>query len=126
MSRLLTLTAIIEAPTGLALLAVPSFVATLLLGVRLEAPAAMTLARVAGAALLALGVACRLASTDQGGGGAVRGLVVAMVLYNLGAVVILGAVGLGAQPIGILLWPAVLLHAAMATWCLTNLVGSRP
>ena len=40
-----------------------------------------------------------------------------MVLYNLGAVVILGAAGIRSQPVGIALWPAVVLHAAMTVWC---------
>ena len=44
-----------------------------------------------------------------------------MVLYNLGAVVILGAAGIGSQPVGIALWPAVILHAVMAVWCVTCL-----
>ena len=120
MSRLLTLTAIIEAPTGLALLVVPSVVVRLLLGSPLETSAAVTLGRVAGAALLALGVACWLAR-DDAHSQAARGLVGAMVLYNVGAVLILGAVGIGSQLVGLVLWPAVALHAAMTVWCLMSL-----
>lgn len=45
-----------------------------------------------------------------------------MVLYNLGAVVIFGAVGIGAQPRGIALWPAVVLHSIMAVWCIIELI----
>lgn len=58
MKALLTFTALIEGVTGLGLLAVPSVLARLLLGVPLDAPAALTVARVAGVALLALSVAC--------------------------------------------------------------------
>jgi hypothetical protein len=47
-----------------------------------------------------------------------------MVLYNLGAVVILGAAGLQSQSVGIALWPAVVLHAAMAVWCIVCLQRS--
>jgi hypothetical protein len=64
MKRLLTLTAIIEAGTGLALIAMPSIVVRLLLGSPLQTYDAVTLGRVAGAALLALGVACWLAQHD--------------------------------------------------------------
>jgi hypothetical protein len=121
MNLLLKLTAIIEAATGLALLVAPSVVVQLLLGSPLDASAAVTLGRVAGAALLALGVACWLAQYDAQSCAA-RGLVSAMVLYNLGAVVILGAAGIRSQPVGIALWPAVILHAVMTIWCVTSLL----
>jgi hypothetical protein len=119
MKRLLTLTAIIEAATGLALMVVPSVVVQLLLGAEISG-ASIPLGRVAGVALLALGVACWLAHCDQQSRAA-RGLVSAMVLYNLGAVVILGAAGIRSQPVGIALWPAVILHAVMAVWCVACL-----
>jgi hypothetical protein len=45
-----------------------------------------------------------------------------MVLYNLGAVVILGAAGIRSQPVGIALWPAIVLHAVMTIWCVTSLL----
>ena len=120
MNRLLKLTAIIEMATGLGLLVVPSLVVRLLLGSPLDAPAALAVARVAGAGLLALGIACWLASHDTQSCAA-RGVVSAMVVYNFGAVLILGAAGIGSQPVGIALWPAVILHAAMAVWCVACL-----
>ena len=119
MKHLLKLTAIIEAGTGIGLLAVPSFVAQLLLGAPLDAPAAITVARVAGAGLLALGIACWFASHDTQSCAA-QGVVSAMVVYNLGAVIVLGAAGIQAPPPGIALWPAVVLHAAMAVWCVAS------
>ena len=108
--------AVMELGAGVALLCCPSATAALLVGAPLEAPAALTVGRVGGAGLLALGVACWLARDDTQSRAA-RGLVSAMVLYNLGAVVILGAAGIGSQPVGVALWPAVMLHAAMAIWC---------
>ena len=115
MNRLLKLTAIIEAATGLGLIAVPAIVVRLLLDAEMSG-ATIPLGRVAGVALLALGVACWLARDDTQTRAA-RGLVSAMVLYNLGAVIILGSAGLGSQSVGIALWPAVILHAVMAAWC---------
>ena len=119
MNRLLRLTAIIEAATGLGLIAVPAIVVRLLLDAEMSG-ATIPLGRVAGVALLALGVACWLARDDTQSRAA-RGLVSAMVLYNLGAVIILASAGIGLGFIGIALWPAVILHAAMAVWCVTSL-----
>ena len=120
MSRLLKLTAIIEAATGLALIAVPSVVVRLLLGSPLGTCAAVMLGRVAGAALLALGVACWLARDDTQSR-ATRGLIVAMLMYNLIATAVLAFAGIGLGLHGVALWPAVILHAAMAIWCVTSL-----
>ena len=58
MRALLTVTAAIEAAAGLALVASPSALVFLLLGSSLDTPAGLTIARVGGAALLSLGLAC--------------------------------------------------------------------
>lgn len=119
MKRFLTLTAIIEAATGLALIAVPAIVVRLLLGAEISG-ASMPLGRVAGAALLALGVACWLARDDRQSRTA-RGLVVAMLMYNIVATAVLAFAGIGLGLHGVALWPAVVLHAAMAIWCIVCL-----
>jgi hypothetical protein len=124
MRQLLELTAIIEGSTGLALLVAPSMVVLLLLGSPLEASTGVTLGRVAGAALLALGVACGLAR-DETQSVAARGLIIAMTVYNVGAVVVLGAAGIGARPVGVVLWPAVILHAVMTAWCGVILMSTK-
>ncbi len=121
MKRLLIVTAVIELGAGLALLGLPSATVALLLGSPLDAPAAVALGRLAGAALFALGIACWLAHYDAESCTA-GGLVSAMVLYNLGAVVILGVAGIQLRPVGIALWPAVGLHTAMTAWCVTRLL----
>ena len=120
MNRLLKLTAIIEAAAGLALMVVPAVVVRLLLGSRLDTSAAVTLGRVAGAALCALGLACWLAR-DDGQSRAARGLVAAMLLYNVATVAVLAFAGIGFGLHGMALWPAVILHAAMAVWCIACL-----
>jgi len=117
---LLIVTAAAEAATGLALLALPLLVGSLLLGGSLDAPAALIVARMTGAALLSLGVACWLARNDaQTRAG--RGLITAMLLYNLAAVAVLIYAGTIARLFGIGLWPAAVLHAAMAVWCVACL-----
>jgi len=121
MRLLLAVTAVIEVGAGLALLFWPSAAVALLLGSGLDTPAAVTLGRLAGAALFALGVACWFARHDVRSCAA-RGLASAMVLYNLGAVVILGVAGTQLRPVGVALWPVVVLHAAMTVWCVTSLL----
>src|SRR5882757_7484912 len=116
MKTLLTVTAIIEAGAGLALLAVPSLTASLLLGTPLDSPAAASLARVGGAAILALALVCWLARRDARSP-ASRGLIVAMVFYNFAVAAVLALAGVSDGLHGVLLWPAVVFHVAMGGWC---------
>jgi hypothetical protein len=124
MKLLLIVTAAVETATGLGLLGLASPVASLLLGTSLDTPSALVVARVAGAALLSLGVACWLARNDEKSRGVV-GLVTAMTLYNVAAVSVLvhASIGLGLTGIG--LWPAVVLHVALTVWCFTCLLTSQ-
>jgi len=124
MKTLLIVTAVIEVATGLALLLTPSLPVSLLFGSSLDTSTALTVGRVAGAALLALGVACWLARHD-GQSRAATGLVAAMVLYNTAAVAILASAGVGSGLVGVGLWPAVVLHAALAVWCIACLRSKR-
>src|SRR6476646_847320 len=123
MKRLLIVTALIEATTGLGLIGVPAIVVRLLLGSELLG-AGIPLGRLAGVALLTLGIACWLASSDIESCGT-RGVVSAMAVYNFGAVLVLGTAGLHSQPIGVGLWPAVILHSAMAVWCVASLLQKQ-
>ena len=120
MKALLIVTAGIEAATGVALLLSPPLVAALLLGGSLDTPAALVVARMTGAALLSLGTACWLARNDQQSRAA-TGLIAALLLYNTAAVAVLvyASIGLGLTGIG--LWPAVILHVALAVWCIACL-----
>lgn len=120
MKKLLVITAFVEAGTGIGLLVVPSAVAQVLLGGTLDDPVALTVARVAGAGLLALGIACWLARGDG------RALVVAMLFYNVAAVAIFAYAAVGLALSGIGLWPAIGLHTALAGWCAAALKSSPP
>ena len=121
MRSLLIVTAVLEAATGVALLAAPALVVSILLASAPDAPAGVFVARLAGAALLSLGIACWLASRDaQSRAG--WGVVTAMLIYNVLAVALLVYAGLGAGMAGIGLWPAVLVHLGLAAWCATGLL----
>ena len=97
----LVLAAVLEFATGAALLLVPSLVGQLLFGAGLTGMA-MTIARVAGIALIALGVACWPGTPRVG-----------MVTYGAAVTLYLLYVGFVGDSAGVLLWPAVILHAIL-------------
>jgi hypothetical protein len=111
MKRALTFAAVGEASTGLALLIVPGLVGRLLLGEELTG-VAISVARVAGIALIGLGVACWPGSdADSSPSRALR----AMLCYSLFTTLYLAYLGIGGERVGRLLWPAVAIHAILTT-----------
>lgn len=100
MKKLLMLAAAAEAATGLALLIVPALVGKLLLGEELTG-VAIPVARVAGIALIALGIACWGSP------------LVGMLTYSAAVTLYLAYLGFAGGLTGILLWPAVILHAIL-------------
>jgi hypothetical protein len=122
MRYLLIAMAIVEVGTGLGLIAVPSLVASLLLGTALEGDVVFIIAHICGAGLLALGIACLLGSADAGARAAV-GLVVAMVFYNTIATGVLWHALMGLKMAGMLMWPAIIVHALLAVWCIASLLA---
>jgi hypothetical protein len=125
--KLLIVTGILEAATGSALLALPALVISVLLGAVLDTAGGAVVARVAGAAMLSLGVACWLAR-DDGQTRPGRGVVKAMLVYHVGIAVLLTHAGLALGMSGIGLWPAAAGHAALALWsiaCLRSAEVSR-
>ena len=124
MKRLLQLTTLIEVPTGLALIIVPAFVVHLLLRAEISG-AGIPLGRLGGTAVLGLGVASWLASYSPDNC-ASRGVVTAMLIYNIGATLILGEALVHSPLVGVVLGSVVLLHAALAAWCATCLMSRKP
>jgi hypothetical protein len=116
MNTLLLVTAVLESGTGAALLVAPSAVAWLLVGASLESAAGLLVARVAGSALSALGVACGLMSVDKQGPAAIA-LIVPMLGYNVAVAGLLVYARAVLDLSGIGLWPAVVLHTGLAVWC---------
>ncbi|MFI5455882.1 MAG: hypothetical protein ACHRXM_10565 [Isosphaerales bacterium] len=124
MKTLLTITAAVEAGTGVALAIAPSPVVLVLLGSPLEKPAGLVIGRILGAALFSLGTACWLAR-DEAKARTATGLIAAMLLYNIAAVSLLGYARLGLGMSGAGLWPGVILHLALAVWCVACLRTGR-
>ena len=108
----LVLAAVAEAATGVALLVLPSLVGGLLLGEEL-AGVAVAVARVAGIALIALGIACWPGTPRIG-----------MMSYSGAVTLYLAYLGFAGGWSGILLWPAVVLHAALTVLLARSPTGS--
>jgi hypothetical protein len=106
-----------EAVVGLSLFVLPAMVVSLLVGPKLGEPAGVAIARVAGVALLALGISCWLARNDIQSRAA-RGLLVALLLYDVSIVLILLSVRFRTELSGIGLWPTVVLHTGLGIWSL--------
>jgi hypothetical protein len=102
MNKLLSLSAIIEAATGLALIVLPSLVGRLLLGAELTG-VSISITRVLGIALVALGVACWPGRTALCG----------MLTYSILATLYLAYLGVIGRWVGPLLWPVVALHGIL-------------
>lgn len=117
---LLIFTACGETATGLSLLAIPAIPLRLLLGVEQASPETILAARVAGAALLAIGVGCWLGRSDQLGP-AQRGLIAGVLVYSAFVVWLLVYAGLFLSPVGIALWPAVAVHVMLSIGCVFSL-----
>lgn len=114
MKLLLTVTAVFEALTGIGLIVFPSMIISLLIGTLPEGAAVTTLAKIAGAALISLAIACWLSRNNA----AASEVAKAIFFYNIVAAVVLGYGAIRYKLSGAGLWPAVLLHAGLAVWCL--------
>ena len=115
MKKVLNFAAVAEAATGLALLIVPSLVGQVLLGEYLTG-IAVPVARVAGVALVGLGIACWPGPP-----------LVGMLTYSALVALYLAYLGLVEGLTAILLWPAVALHAILSVFLgRLWLEGDRP
>jgi hypothetical protein len=107
--RLLAFATIVEVGTGLALIVDPALVIRLLLGTN-DFGQLLPVAQCFGVALLALGLACWPSAAAGNGLPALRG----MLTYNLLIALFLAYIGVVERVGGLLLWPAVGVHAIVA------------
>ncbi len=105
MKKLLALAAISEVATGLVLLVYPPIVVRVLFGAEITG-AGIFLSRIAGISLIALGIACWPGDKP-------RPALYGMLTYSTLAMLYLAYVGFTGV-VGILLWPAVAVHAVLS------------
>jgi hypothetical protein len=117
MKSLLTITALVEGVTGLALAIVPSLIVSILLGTSLTDPSAILIGRLAGAALITIAIACWLSRSDTRSSVMVK----VMLAYNIFSTTLLVYAALVERISGPGLWPAVLLHVGLLVWCVSSL-----
>ncbi|HME32992.1 MAG TPA: hypothetical protein VKG65_09600 [Terriglobales bacterium] len=104
--NVLALAAAAEAGTGLLLLAWPPIVVRLLFGEEISG-IGVVVSRFGGVCLVGLGVAC-WPGNDQ-----LRAFY-GMVTYSALALLYLTYIGVRGEMVGVLLWPAVVVHAILA------------
>jgi hypothetical protein len=121
----LLVTALVEVATGLCLVLLPAALFGLLLGLEHVGVDASFVARIAGIALIAIGIASWMARADAFNP-AQRGLLTGILIYDAAASALLAFAGIVLKMIGVLLWPAVALHAMLTIWCLGCLRPDRP
>ena len=124
MKLLLIIAGVIEAVAGVALLLIPAVSVSALLGIPLDTPTGLVAGRIAGAALVALAIACWQARNGERGNPA-TGVVEAMSFYNFAAAMVLIYAGIRLDHRSALLWPAIVLHLGLGVWCVSNLWFSR-
>jgi hypothetical protein len=121
---LLIIAAVLEVGAGLTLLLIPTVAVSALLGAPLDTPAGLAAARIAGAALVALAIACWQARNGERGSPA-TGVVEAMSFYNFAAAMVLVYAGIRLDLRSALLWPAIVLHLGLGACCVSNLWFTR-
>jgi hypothetical protein len=118
---LLSFAAVLEVVTGIVLLLAPAWFGQLLLGADLVGPG-VAVARLTGIALLALGLGCGLGRLNSDK----TATFAAMLAYNALAAAYFVVLGIGGEFAGILLWPAVAVHAVFAALLGWAWFGHRP
>jgi hypothetical protein len=117
LKELFLVTAIVEIATGLALLGLPAVVLASLLGIQVAAEETLVVSRIAGAALLAIGVTSAL-TRDDTRSPTQRGVLIGILLYDVLVALLLVYSALAVQLAGPVLWPAVVLHTVLTIWCI--------
>ena len=119
MKTLLSITAVFECLTGIALIAIPSTIVPMLLGIPFDDDRLHVISGITGAALISIGMVCWLLRNS---GASALAIVKSVLFYNVAGTLILLYAILGLQMTAIGLWPVTIIHFVMAMWCMTVLV----
>ena len=112
--------AAVEAVTGLVAILFPQVLIRLLFNAEVVG-AGIVIGRLAGIALISLGLGCWMGRQAASCGWALA----AMLTYNALVTIYLTLVGVGAEFVGVLLWPAAALHAALTALLAYPLIKTR-
>jgi hypothetical protein len=119
--KVLVFAVVVELGTGLALMIDPALVIALLVG-ESKSSEGMQLGRLAGVALIALGLACWPSRPGaESAAPAFRG----MLFYNVLVALYLAYLGTLGHLSGLLLWPGAALHFVVATWIVCSWLNGR-
>ena len=110
--HLLSISAVLECLTGVALLLAPDITIALRLGAKAD-PVSQVIARICGVALISISIACWAARTGPDSESRI-GTIRAITFYNLGAGLIFVAVAAVGQFHGIVIWGVGFIHLAFA------------
>jgi len=105
----------VEVATGLGLQILAPVVFAKLLGLHSVTVDTILIARILGAALLAIGVASWMARKDELNP-SLFGLLIGILIYNTGVSILLVYSAAVLMMTGVMLWPTVLFHALLAIW----------
>lgn len=114
MKKLLIVTAVFEALTGLGLITMPAFLSSILLGVTITENVGIVVAMVAGGALISIAINCWLSRESKNAVATVKSL----LFYNIATTAVLAYGALFFKLNGLGLWLATIAHITLAIWCI--------
>jgi hypothetical protein len=117
LKNLLKLCSVIETTTGLSAIVIPSIVIQLLFATDVNG-ITIIISRLAGICLISLGIACWPGEYFSQ---ALR----AMFIYNILVAIFFVYIGLSSTLVGILLWPAAILHLGIDILLIRGLLRSK-
>jgi hypothetical protein len=119
---LLEAMAIINILAGVVMIVFPVFLSGAVLGVSLNEPAAIVVLRVAGVAILSLGIVCWMVASE-GRSKPGKSLVTGLAIYNTLIMMIIAYTITIQNFTSPGLWVVILLHAIFAGWCIRTAIN---
>lgn len=111
MKTFLSLTALLEGATGIALILAPQFIVQLLLSSPLDETGGIIATRVAGIAITSLALSCWFSRNDKS-----SGILTSLLFYNFAIIAILLDAYFIYELSGIFLWLVIVAHIVFGVW----------